>query len=295
MQSQLFLSYTEELRFVYSMCISAGPLEIDPDIWLALLSLLHHCWQNMQSISTTELAALLSKLARGTPHSAIHSLVIAWASEAATQHLHFSADSNAPLTAPSPPPATPHGSTPLSVPDQSGVHASALSGGPKLSCPDAFLDVMLRLCRGREPSTRHASLQALTRLTHSASSLEPHQLAAVTAVTCYSLTDPAELVSQAASQLLVALSAPTLHSITSSAVQASQQELPWRRLYALQPQQVAFQPEQLAKVLDWLGQGNPLVVSQPSKVGGPSAASDEWLWNLLRTCQPVSGTVSLPL
>lgn len=279
------------------MYISAGPLEIDPDIWLALLSLLHHCWQNMHSISTTELAALLSKLAQGTPHSAIHSLVISWASEAATQHVHLPADSNAPLTGPTPPPATAQSSTPLSTSasDQPAVHASAQSGIPKLSCPNAFLDVMIRLCRGREPSTRHATLQALNRLTHSASSLKLHQLAAVTAVACYSLTDPAELVSQAASQLLVALCAPTLHSIASSAVQAAQQELPWRRLYALQPQQIVFQPEQLAKVLDWLGQGNPLVVSQPSKVGGPNAASDEWLWSLLRTCQPVNGTVNLPL
>lgn len=277
------------------MYVSAGPLEIDPDIWLALLSLLHHCWHNMLSISTTELAALLSTLARGTPHSAIHSLVIAWASEAATQHLHLPSDSNAPHTGPAPPPATPQGSALLSTPDQPAAHASAPSGTPTLSCPDALLDVMLRLCRGREPSTRHATLQALSRLTHSASSLEPHQSAAITAVACYSLTDPAELVSQAASQLLVALCAPTLHSIMSSAVQASQQELPWRRLYALQPQQIAFQPEQLAKVLDWLGQGNPLVVSQPSRVGGPNAASDEWLWNLLRSCQPVNGTVNLPL
>lgn len=154
---------------------------------------------------------------------------------------------------------------------------------------------MVRLCRVTEPSTRHSTLQALNKLIHSVSSFEPHQLVSITAVACYSLTDRAELVSQSASQLLVALSAPMLHSNLSSAVQASQQELPWRRLYALQPQQIAFQPEQLAKVLDWLGQGSPLVVSQPSKLGGPNAASDEWLWKLLQTCQPVSGTVHLPL
>ena len=179
--------------------------------------------------------------------------------------------------------------------DQSAVHLSGPSGTLKASCPDAFLDVMVRLCRVIEPATRHSSLQALNKLVHIASSFEPHQLVAITAAACYSLTDPAELVSQAASQLLVALSAPTLHSIMSSAVQASQQELPWRRLYALQLQQIAFQPEQLAKVLNWLGQGSPLVVSQPSILGVPNAASDEWLWKLLQTCQPVSGTVSLPL
>ena len=138
-------------------------------------------------------------------------------------------------------------------------------------------------------------MQALSRLTHSASSFEPHQLVAITSVACCSLTDPAELVSQAANQLLVTVSAPAMHSITSSAVQAAQQELPWRRLYALQPQQITFQPEQLAKVLDWLGQASPLVVSQPNKLSGPGAASDEWLWKLLQTCQPVSMTVNLPL
>ena len=275
--------------------VSVGPLEIDPDVWLALLSLLQHCWQNTQSISTTELAALLSKLARGTPHGTIHSLVIRWASEAATQFLPSSTDSNVPPPQPAPLPATSQGSMPLSTLDQSAVHPSGLSAPLKLSCPDAFLDVMVRLCRVSEPSTRHSTLQAINKLIHSASSFEPHQLVAIAAVACYSLTDPAELVGQAASQLLVALSAPTLRSIMSSAVQASQQELPWRRLYALQPQQIAFQPEQLAKVLDWLGQGTPLVVSQPSKLGGPNAASDEWLRNLLQTCQPVSGTANLPL
>ena len=218
-----------------------------------------------------------------------------WASEAAAEFLPSAPDPDAPPAEPAPPPATLQGSEPPSTLDQSAVHLSGLSGSLKLPCPDAFLDVLVRLCRVSDPSTRQSTLQAINKLLHSASSLEPHQLVAITAVACYSLTDPAELVSQAASQLLVALSAPTLRSIMSSAVQASQQELPWRRLYALQPQQIAFQPEQLAKVLDWLGQGSPLVVSQPSKLGGPNAASDEWLWNLLKTCQPVSGTANLPL
>ena len=277
------------------MLVSVGPLEIDPDIWLALLSLLHHCWQNTQSISTTELAALLLKLARGTPHSTIHSLVIRWASEAAMQYLPSFTDPDAPPAQHAPPSATSQGNIPLPAPDQSSVQPSGLSGTLELSCPDAFLDVMIRLCRVIEPSTRHSTVQALNKLIHSASSFEPHQLVSITAVACYSLTDPAELVSQAASQLLAALSTPTLHSITSSVVQASQQELPWRRLYALQPQQIALQPEHLVKVLEWLGQGSPLVVSQPSKLGGPNAASDEWLWKLLQTCQPVNGTVNLPL
>lgn len=278
--------------YLSNLHVSVGPLEVDPDIWLSLLSLLHHCWQNTQAISTTELAALLSKLARGTPHSTIHSLVITWASEAATQYLSSSADSDAPPAQPVDPSTTSLGSIPPPTHKESAVPLSGLPETLKLSCPDAFLDVVIRLCRVVEPATRYSTLQALKKLIHSASSFEPRQLVAITAVACHSVTDPAELVSQAASQLLVALSAPTLRSIMPSAVQAAQQELPWRRLYALQPQQIAFQPEQLAKVLDWLGQGSPLVLSQPSKVGAPNA---EWLWKLLQTCQPVSGTVTLPL
>lgn len=238
---------------------------------------------------------LLSKLARGTPHSAIHSLVISWISDAATQYL--STDSDAASTQPDQS-ATAQGSTPLSKPEEPSVFPSCspeLRTHPKSSCPDALLEVLLRLCRGTAPSTRHSALQALSRLIHSTRSLQPHQLTAITSVACYSLTDSAELPCQAAIQLLVALSAPTMHSLLSAAVPAARQELPWRRLYALQPQQIAFQPDQLAKVLDWLGQGSPLVASQPNKLSGPGSASDEWLWKLLQSCQPVNGTPILPL
>lgn len=237
---------------------------------------------------------MLSKLARGTPHSAIHLLVISWISDAATQYL--STESDTTPTQPDPA-ATAKGSAPLSKPDKSPVIPSCppeLRTQPELSCPDALLEVLLRLCRGTAPSIRHSALQALSRLVHSTRSLQPHQLTAITSVACYSLTDSAELPSQAAIQLLVALSAPTLHSLMSSAVPAAQQELPWRRLYALQPQQIAFQPDQLAKVLDWLGQGRPMVASQPNKLSGSGSASDEWLWTLLQSCQPINGTPTLP-
>ena len=269
----------------------AGPLEIDPDVWLALLTLLRHCWQNMQSITTAELATLLSKLARGTPHSNIHSLVISWASEAATQFLTPTPDANGGQRAASSVIAQPSSISPAAPSPDSpeiGTAASTL-------CPDAFLEILMGMCRVAEPSTRHSAMQSLILLTHTGSSFAPHQLVASTSVACYSLTDPSELVSQAAIQLLVALSAPAMFSILSSAVQAAQRELPWRRLYALQPQQIAFQPEQLADLLDWLGQARPLVVSQPSKPSGPGAAGDEWLWTLLKACQPVGGQVTLPL
>ena len=267
----------------------AGPLEIDPDVWLALLTLLRHCWQNTQSITTTELAALLSKLARSTPHSNIHSLVISWAAEAATQFLSPSpgAISDEPLA-----PAVASQSSSPALPSSNLQESST---GISMLCPDAFLGILMRMCRVAEPSTRHSAMQSLILLTHTSSSFAPHQLLAITSVACYSLTDPSEFVSQAAIQLLVTLSAPAMHSILCSAVQAAQHEPPWRRLYTLQPQQIAFQPEQLADLLDWLGQARPLVVSQPSKPNGPGAAGDEWLWSLLKTCQPVSGPVTLPL
>ena len=269
----------------------AGPLETDPDIWLAFLSLLNHCWQNTQAISATELSALLSKLARGSPHSKIHSLVITWASDAALRFL-----SPTPVTTATPPtPTALAAAAEVDTKFRQSSSVSAVSTAAAMFCPDAFLEVVMRLCRAGQPSTRHSALQSLHRLTQASSAFMPHQLVAIASLACHSLTDSAELVSEVAIQLLVSLSAAAMHSVFTSAVQAAQQELPWRRLYALQPQQVAFQPEQLADLLDWLGQVRPLVASQPSKSGGAGVAGEEWLWTLLKACPTISGAISLPL
>ena len=117
----------------------------------------------------------------------------------------------------------------------------------------------------------------------------------MTNAACHGLTDPAELVSQGSIQLLSALAAPTSHAILSAAVRTAQYEPPWRQAYALQPQQIAFHPEQLAELFSWLRQSPPLLVSQPSKSVGTPVASDEWLQALLKGCQTLNPSVNLPL
>ncbi len=262
--------------------VNAGFLEAYPDVWIALLSLLHHSWQSTHSISTHELATLLLKLAR-TSHTRLHSLIIEWASDAAMQYLSPAQPSTeSPST---PPPAT--------VGQQIPGQADGLQH-QDLLCPDAFLEVLMRLCRAPKPQTRLSAVQALSKLLHAGLCFQPHQLVAVTDVACYHLTDPSELISEASVQLLLGLAAPGSFSIMSSAVPSAQHELPWRRLYALQPQQVAFQPEQLAELLQWMGQTAPLVVSQPGSPNG-SAADDKWLWSMLKSCQIMVSSVTFPL
>jgi len=263
--------------------VAAGPLEANSDVWIALLSLLHHSWQNTHNISTHELATLLTKLARSTLHTRIHSLVVQWASDAAMQYL-------SPAQPSTESPSTP---SPAAVGQQNPGQADGLQH-LDLLCPDAFLEVLMRLCRAPKPQTRLFAVQALSKLLHAGSRFQPHQLVAVTDVACYHLTDPSEIVSEASIQLLLSLAAPASFSIMSSAVPAAQHELPWRRLYALQPQQVAFQPEQLAELLQWLGQNAPLVVSQPGSSSG-SAADDKWLWSMLKSCQTMGPSVTFPL
>ena len=263
--------------------VAAGPLEANSDVWIALLSLLHHSWQNSHSISTHELATLLTKLARSTPHTRTHSLVVEWVSDAVMQYLsHAQPSTESPST-----------TSPAAVGQQNQGQADGLQH-LDLICPDAFLEVLMRLCRAPKPQTRLSAAQALLKLLHAGSRFQPHQLVAVTDIACYHLTDPSELVSEASVQLLLGLAAPGSFSIMSSAVSAAQHELPWRRLYALQPQQVAFQPEQLAELLQWLGQTAPLVVSQPGSLNG-STADDKWLWSMLKSCQTTGPSVTFPL
>ncbi len=266
--------------------LAAGPLEPYSDVWIALLSLLHHSWQNTHSISTHELATLLTKLARITSHTRLHSLVVQWASDAAMQYLSAAKPVQPSTASPSPP-------SPTAVIQQNPGQADGLQH-QDLFCPDAFLEVLMRLCRAPKPQTRLSTVQALSKLLHAGSRFQPHQLVAVTDVACYHLTDPSELVSEASVQLLLSLAAPASFSIMSSAVPAAHHELPWRRLYALQPQQVAFQPEQLAELLQWLGQTAPLVVSQPGSLSG-STADDKWLWSVLKSYQTMASSVTFPL
>ena len=263
--------------------LAAGPLESNSDIWIAMLSLLHHSWQNTHSISTHEVATLLTKLARSTSHTRIHSLVVEWASDAAMQYLSSAQPS-------SESPSTP---SPAAVGQQNPGQAGGLQH-QDLLCPDAFFEVLMRLCRAPKLQNRLSAVQALSKLLHAGLRFQPHQLVAVADIACYHLTDPSELVSEASVQLLLGLAAPASFSIMSSAVSAAQHELPWRRLYALQPQQVAFQPEQLAELLQWLGQTAPLVVSQPGPLSG-SAANDTWLWSMLKSCQTMGSSVTFPL
>jgi len=266
--------------------VAAGPLEANSDVWIALLSLLHHSWQNTHSVSTHELATLLTKLARSTPHTRIHSLVVEWVADAAMQYL-------SPAKPAQPSTVSPSTSSPAAVGQQNPGQADGLQH-LDLICPDAFLEVLMRLCRAPEPQTRLSAVQALSKLLHAGSRFQPHQLVAVTDVACYHLTDPSELVSEASIQLLLGLAAPASFSIASSAVPSAQHELPWRRLYALRPQQLAFQPEQLAELLQWLGQTAPLVVSQPGSLSA-SAANDKWLWSMLKSCQTMGPSVTFPL
>ncbi|KAL0019463.1 hypothetical protein WJX77_007420 [Trebouxia sp. C0004] len=265
----------------------AGPLETSPDVWVALLSLLHHSWQNTRSISTHELATLLAKLARSTAHTRVHSLVIEWASDAAMQYLSPAKPAHHSIASLSIP------RSPAAVGQQNPGQADGLQH-LDLICPDTFSEVLIRLCRAPEPQTRLIAVQALSRLLHAGSRFQPHQLVAATDVACYHLTDPSELVSDASIQLLLGLAAPASFSIMSSAVPAAHHELPWRRLYALQPQQVAFQPEQLAELLQWLGQTAPLVVSRPGSFSG-GAANDKWLWSMLKSCQTMGLSATFPL
>ena len=65
----------------------------------------------------------------------------------------------------------------------------------------------------------------------------------------------------------------------------------WRRLVALQPQQLPLHSDHLVRLLDWMSQTAPLVVSQPARVLG---SSDEWLWRLLSACQADKNGVKLP-
>lgn len=266
--------------------LCAGPLEIDPDIWHALLSLLHHAWQSTQAVSTHELATLLAKLARATPHTNIQCLVIDWAQDAASQYLLPPVDPKASSV------AAMHGAD---LTSQQNPQQANMVQDPVLSCPDAYLQILMRMCRASGSKSRHSAMQALLKLIHTGSHFQSHQLVAVADVACYHLTDPSELVCQASIQLLQCLAAPATRCILSSSVQAAQLELPWRRLYALQAQQIAYQPEQLAELLNWLGQAMPLVVSQPTRAVGAAAASDEWLWGLLKSCQAVSTSVNRPL
>lgn len=267
---------------------SAGFLEVDSDVSLALLSLLHHTWQHTKSITTHELATLLIKLARHAAHTNTHKLVVDWAREAAMQCL-------------SPPPPAEASSLPDSSPTTGSAtqQPQQLTNGTQpthLLCPDAYLEVLMRLCRAPETHTRLSAVQALSDLMHTGSHFLPHQQVATTDVACYLLTDSSELVSQASIQLLLCLAAPATHSMLSSKVSAAGHEPPWRRLYALQPQQIALQPEQLAELLQWLGQTSPLVVSQPNSSGAAaSSAGDEWLWRMLKSCQPISAAVVFPM
>ena len=266
----------------------AGVFEVDPDVWQALLSLLHLTWQHTKSVSTHELDTLLIKLARHAAHTNTHKLVVDWARAAALQYL-----------SPSPPAEGSRLSYSSPTAGSATQQPRQLTNGTQPThslCPDAYLEVLMRLCRAPETHTRLSAVQALSDLMHTGSHLLPHQLVATTDVACYLLTDDSELVSQASIQLLLCLAAPATHSMLSSKVSAAGHEPPWRRLYALQPQQIALQPEQLAELLQWLGQTSPLVVSQPSTSGAASTSvGDEWLWRVLKSCQPVSAAVTLPM
>ena len=181
--------------------VVAGPLEANSDVWVALLSLLHHSWQITHSISTHELATLLTKLARSTLHTKTYSLIVEWASDAAMQYLS---------------PAQPSTESPstAAVGQQNLGQADGVQR-LDLLCPDAFLEVLMRLCKAPKPQIRLCAFQALSKLLHAGSRFQPHQLVAVTDVACYHLTDPSELVSEASVQLLLGLSAPASFSIMS--------------------------------------------------------------------------------
>ena len=253
-----------------------------------MLGLLQHAWQHTESVSTHELSTLLYKLARSAPVNNSLDMVVTWASDAAMKHI-------APFAKREPADA-PSSSTPATAQSNTGrIPEHTQQAVVKLPehCPDACLDVLIRLCKA-ESRVKLSAIQSLLKLTQSASAIFPHQLVALAKAACHSLTDQAELVAQASIQLLVALSVPTSHAILSSADEAAHYEAPWRQQYALQPQQIAFQPEQLAELLSWLRQASPLVLSQPSQSPSTAAATDDQLQALIKGCQTINTSGTFP-
>lgn len=223
---------------------------------------------------------MLQACASASTHPDVSSLLITWAADAAQQQAQLtSTDSNEPGAAKSPP----HPSkAPSGMLHNSGqVHVF----------PPSCLKFLVQFCTSQDASTRHRALQTVAVTLQSGVVLEDQQLSVLLTLTFHLLTDTAESVSHSCMHLLTALAAPTADML-SRAVTTSLRPPPWQRLVAIQPQQLPFQPDQLARLLQWLSQASSLVVSHPGKA---SASSSDWLWRLLQDCQSNNTAAKLPM
>lgn len=242
-------------------------------LWLATLTLLHSCWKQTQHIAWQQLIPMLEACALGSSQPDVHSLLISWVADAATQLKQPGSPSSAQ-------PATQTSSAQIAAPSDAKIQSTF---------PPACFLFLTRYCRSSVVPTRHASFQAMLQVLQKGVQPTQQQLLALTTLACQFLSDTSQQVSQSCTQLLTALAAPAVHALLSG---AKGHPPSWQRYVALQPQQLVFQPDQLAKLLEWLNQSSSLVVSQPGRLHTSSAG---WLEALLKNCQSSNTGSKLPM
>lgn len=226
---------------------------------------------------------MLEACALGSSQPDAHCLLIGWAADAVK--LETQTDSSLSLHSQQQPAQ--------SSPAQKSAPTSALSNPAHKQCPAfplACYHFLTRYCKSSKATIRLAAYQALFQTLQSNIQPDEQQSLALAVLACQSLMDTSQQVSQSCTQLLTALAAPAAF-VLSSSFSSHSRPSSWQRHIALQSQQLAFQPDQLAKLLDWLSQGAPQVVSQP---GRPSTSSHRWLEDIVRTCQSGSPGSRLP-
>ena len=251
-----------------------------PALWLAILTLLRACWKQTQHVSWQELLPSLGAWASVTPQPGVHALLISWAADAAIQQTK-SCSAQIPGG----------GGTDITSAQSTAQTAALLRARDQsFAFPPACFMFFTRFCRSSHANTRQASFQALLQVLQAGIAADQQQTLGLAALTCQFLTDAAQQVSQICTQLVMALAAPAAYALSCPV----NTPLPssWQRLVALQPQQLAYQPDQLTKLLEWLSQSVPLIVSQPNRTPGNS---DEWLWRLLKSCQAGNPSLKLPM
>lgn len=264
------------------ICIAAAESlsQKAPALWLAILTLLQACWKQTRHVSWQQLLPLLEAWASATFQPGVHALLISWAADAAIQQTKSCSVQ------------IPGGTGTDVTAAQSTAQTAALlhARDQSFAFPPACFVFLTRFCKSSDANTRQASFQALLQVLQAGIAADQQQTLGVAALTCQFLTDAAQQVSQICTQLVMALAAPAAYALSSPV----NTPLPssWQRLVALQPQQLAYQPDQLTKLLEWLSQSVPLIVSQPNRTPGNS---DEWLWRLLKSCQAGNPSLKLPM
>lgn len=264
-----------------------GPAEALQDrasvLWLEILTLLHAAWEQTHHAGWQELMPMLEACASGSPQPDVHCLLIQWAADAVKLETQTDSSQN--------PYSQHHPAQSSSAQDLAPTAAlSNTAHKPFPAFPLACYHFLTRYCKSSKAAIRLAAYQALLQVLQSNIQPDKQQILALAALACQSLTDTSQQVSQSCTQLLTALAAPAAF-VLSSSFSSHSRPSSWQRHIALQPQQLSFQPDQLAKLLDWLSQGAPQVVSQP---GRPSTSSHRWLEDIVRVCQSGSPESKLP-